>query len=49
MLLTALILGAAVANAEPPVPVITAAPVAIDARQAAATTYETTSPLPLTE
>jgi hypothetical protein len=49
MLLTTLILGAAVASAEPPVPVITAAPVAIDARQAATTTYETTSPLPLTE
>ncbi|BEI81554.1 hypothetical protein CcaverHIS002_0207140 [Cutaneotrichosporon cavernicola] len=51
MLLSALVLAAATGvNAEPAAPVITPAPVAIEARQsAAAATYETTSPLPLTD
>ncbi|BEJ12253.1 hypothetical protein CspHIS471_0207130 [Cutaneotrichosporon sp. HIS471] len=51
LLLSALVLAAATGvNAEAAAPVITPAPVAIEARQSgAAATYETTSPLPLTE
>lgn len=51
-LLAALALArAASVSAEPPAPVITAAPVALEARQSggAQSTYETTSPLPLTD